>query len=302
MHLKRCLTCSKNITTGVAVNMVTAPQLKVLEYTRRVSLALVVVTALSSFSSHAQNLHSDWHNLLKKHVITINNGHSTAVDYAAIKRDHAQLKHYLDALTAVTQSEFDAWQKPKQLAFLINAYNAFTVELIVSNLANKKYHNLKSIKDLGSFFSSPWRKKFVPLLGKTRSLDDIEHGLIRGSGNYNDPRIHFAVNCASISCPALREQAYTANELEYQLHQQTVRFLSDTTRNFAQGNTLNISAIFKWYGDDFAQGFNGANTLQQFFLQYSDALKLIPAQQKALKNDDMKVKFLDYNWDLNARQ
>jgi len=141
----------------------------------------------------------------------------------------------------------------------------------------------------------------VPLLGKTRSLDDIEHGLIRGSGKYNDPRIHFAVNCASIGCPALRGEAFTATELESQLQQQTVRFLSDTTRNFAQENTLNISSIFKWYGDDFEKGFRGADTLQQFFLQYSDALKLIPAQQKALKNDDMKVKFLDYNWDLNVR-
>ncbi|ALS34856.1 hypothetical protein PTRA_b0364 [Pseudoalteromonas translucida KMM 520] len=270
------------------------------------SATLLATALITSLSSHAQsttnNLHDSWNALLNKHVVAINYNHSTEVDYAAIKRDHTQLKTYLDSLSAVTKNEFDAWEKPKQLAFLINAYNAFTVELIVSNLGSKEHPNLKSIKDLGSFFSSPWSKAFVPLLGKTRSLDDIEHGLIRGSGKYNDPRIHFAVNCASIGCPALREEAFTATELESQLQQQTYRFLSDTTRNFAQEYTLNISAIFKWYGDDFEQGFNGANTLQHFFLQYSDALKLIPAQQKALKNNDMKVKFLDYNWDLNARQ
>lgn len=258
--------------------------------------ALVVTSFATSFSAQAQNMHDSWNALLNKHVVAINHNHSTEVDYAAIKREHAQLKTYLESLTAVTQSEFDAWEKPKQLAFLINAYNAWTVELILT-----KYPDIKSIKDLGGFFSSPWSKEFVSLLGKTRSLDDIEHGLIRGSGKYNDPRIHFAVNCASIGCPALREEAYTATDLESQLQEQTVRFLSDMTRNMAQENTLSVSSIFKWYGDDFEKGFRGANTLQQFFLQYSDALKLIPAQQKALKNDDMKVKFLDYNWDLNVR-
>lgn len=261
------------------------------------SAALLATSLASQAQSTTNNLHDSWNALLNKHVVAINHNHSTEVDYAAIKREHAQLKTYLDSLSAVTQNEFDAWEKPKQLAFLINAYNAWTVELILT-----KYPDIKSIKDLGSFFSSPWSKEFVPLLGKTRSLDDIEHGLIRGSGKYNDPRIHFAVNCASIGCPALRGEAFTATELESQLQQQTVRFLSDTTRNFAQENTLNISSIFKWYGDDFEKGFRGADTLQQFLLQYSDALKLVPAQQKVLKNNDMKVKFLDYNWDLNARQ
>ena len=176
--------------------------------------ALLLGSALlaTSFASKAQNMHEGWNTLLNNHVVAINHGHSTEVDYAAIKAKHSELKTYLDSLSAVTQNEFDTWEKPKQLAFLINAYNAFTVELILT-----KYPNLKSIKDLGSFFSSPWSKEFVPLLGKTRSLDDIEHGLIRGSGKYNDPRIHFAVNCASIGCPALREEAYTADTLDAQL-------------------------------------------------------------------------------------
>ena len=91
---------------------------------------------------------------------------------------------------------------------MINAYNAWTVEFILT-----KYPDLDSIKDLGSFFNSPWDKEFIPLLGKTVSLNDIEHGLIRGSDRYNDPRIHFAVNCASIGCPALREEAYTGDKL-----------------------------------------------------------------------------------------
>jgi hypothetical protein len=282
----------KNTTHGAEANMFKTPLKALL-----LGSALLATPFATSFSAQAQNMHESWNALLNNHVVAINHGHSTEVDYAAIKAKHSELKSYLDSLSAVTQNEFDTWEKPKQLAFLINAYNAFTVELILT-----KYPNLKSIKDLGSFFSSPWSKEFVPLLGKTRSLDDIEHGLIRCSGKYNDPRIHFAVNCASIGCPALREEAYTATDLEIQLQAQTVRFLSDTTRNIAQGNTLSVSSIFKWYGEDFEQGFKGANTLQQFFMQYPKALKLIPAQQKALKNNNMKVKFLDYNWDLNARQ
>ncbi|GAC16569.1 DUF547 domain-containing protein [Aliiglaciecola lipolytica] len=259
---------------------------------------LLVTFALSiPVVSSASDLHNKWHEIVSQHVVTIDNGHSTAVDYAAIKQHHGELRAYLNSLEAVTQDGFKQWNKEQQLAFLINAYNAWTVELILT-----EYPDLQSIKDLGGLFSSPWSKKFIPLLGKTRSLDDIEHNLIRGSDKYNDPRIHFAVNCASIGCPALLEEAYTGEKLDEQLHAQTVRFLSDKTRNFAQDNTLNLSSIFKWYGDDFSQGFNGAMSLQQFLLQYSTALALTDKQRIALKNDAMTINFLDYNWELNAHQ
>ena len=263
---------------------------------------LLATSFLSSAESNSNGIHDSWNILVTKNVVAINNGHSTEVDYAAIKLQHSELKSYLDSLTAITQREFDGWNKPKQLAFLINAYNAWTVELIVSNLESKDHPELKSIKELGSFFSSPWNKEFIPLLGKIRSLDDIEHKLIRGSGRYNDPRIHFAVNCASIGCPALRAEAYNADALESQLQDQTIRFLSDKTRNFAKDNTLSLSSIFKWYGEDFEQGFRGASTLSEFMLQYPEALKLIAAQKEALKSGKMNIKFLDYNWALNVHQ
>lgn len=264
--------------------------------------ALLATSFAGSAQSNRNGIHDSWNMLMTKNVVAINNGHSTEVDYAAIKLQHSELKSYLDSLTAITQHEFDDWNKPKQLAFLINAYNAWTVELIVSNLGSKDHPKLKSIKELGSFFSSPWNKEFIPLLGKIRSLDDIEHKLIRGSGRYNDPRIHFAVNCASIGCPALRTEAYTAEALESQLQDQTIRFLSDKTRNIAKDNTLSLSSIFKWYGEDFEQGFRGASTLSEFMLQYPEALKLIAAQKESLKSGEMNIKFLDYNWALNVHQ
>jgi len=241
------------------------------------------------------NLDEQWQTLLSQHVKPINNGHSTAVDYAAIKEQRQILQTYLDNLSKVTRTEFDAWGNTQQLAFLINAYNAWTVEFILT-----KYPDIKSIKELGSFFSSPWSKEFIPLLGKKRSLDNIEHDLIRGSGRYNDPRIHFAVNCASIGCPALREEVYTANKLDQQLTEQTKRFLSDSSRNHVQANAVYLSSIFKWYDDDFEAGFRGAKSIEAFLLLYAESLKLTEDQQSALQKGNMKIKYLDYNWKLNS--
>ncbi|WP_299666075.1 DUF547 domain-containing protein [uncultured Psychromonas sp.] len=247
------------------------------------------------YADTSTNLHASWTELLEQNISPINKGHSTAVDYAAFKSQESELQVYLDKLSEVSRADFDAWSKEKQLAFLINAYNAWTVEFILT-----EYPDLESIKDLGSLFSSPWDKEFIPLLGKKISLNDIEHGLIRGSDRYNDPRIHFAVNCASIGCPALREEAYTADNLEQQLTQQTERFLTDTSRNYIKGDSFYLSSIFKWYGDDFEVGFRGTKSIQSFIGLYAEALTLNTQQALTLKNQDFNVKFLDYNWKLNA--
>ena len=247
------------------------------------------------YADTSTNLHASWTELLEQNISPINKGHSTAVDYAAFKSQESELQVYLDKLSEVSRADFDAWSKEKQLAFLINAYNAWTVEFILT-----EYPDLESIKDLGSLFSSPWDKEFIPLLGKKISLNNIEHDLIRGSDRYNDPRIHFAVNCASIGCPALREEAYTADNLEQQLTQQTERFLTDTSRNYIKGDSFYLSSIFKWYGDDFEVGFRGTKSIQSFIGLYAEALTLNTQQALTLKNQDFNVKFLDYNWKLNA--
>jgi hypothetical protein len=244
-------------------------------------------------------LHDEWNTLLNRHVKPINSGHSSAIDYAATQQDRAILTGYLNQLSQITQAEFDAWDKESQLAFLINAYNAWTVELILT-----KYPDIDSIKELGGLFSSPWDKSFIPLLGKTRSLNDIEHTLIRGSDRYNDPRIHFAVNCASIGCPALREEAYTGAKLELQLTEQTERFLADNSRNYAKGDSLYLSSIFKWYGDDFTKGFRNTHSIEAFLLLYSNSnkgvLTLTPAQRQATEKQQLDIEFLDYDWSLNV--
>ena len=254
-------------------------------------------TAKDNPAQEEASLRSAWQALLIKHVVAINNATSTQVDYAGFKADQAQLRSYLNALSQVSQAEFNAWPKSKQLAFLINAYNAWTIELILT-----RYPKIDSIKELGSFFSSPWSKEFIPLLGETRSLDNIEHTLIRGSDTFKEPRIHFAVNCASIGCPALRGEAYNATHLDAQLEEQTTRFLADTTRNYIKEDKLHLSSIFKWYKEDFEQGFRGAHSLSEFILLYSDALNLTNNQIAKIKANKVAINFLDYDWALNDTQ
>lgn len=239
--------------------------------------------------------HSTWSQLLTNNIVSA--GASTQVDYAGMDKQSGLLQQYLDSLSNVKKADFDRWEKPDQLAFLLNAYNAWTVKLVLSD-----YKNIESIKDLGSIFQSPWKKSFIPLFGDEVSLDHIEHTLIRGSDRYNDPRIHFAANCASIGCPALRNEAYDGAQLDKQLEEQAQLFLSDSTRNFAKGNRVSLSSIFKWYRGDFEAGWRDTYELSEFLLLYANALSLTAAQIEALETDDMDIKFLDYDWHLNIIQ
>ncbi|MDE2427476.1 MAG: DUF547 domain-containing protein [Burkholderiales bacterium] len=247
-------------------------------------------------SSHAAVFdHAGWDALLKKHVVVLKAGQVTQVDYSGFKTDRAALRQYLSSASGVARPEFDQWSKQEQLAFLLNAYNAWTVELILS-----AYPDVSSIKDLGSLLQSPWKKRFIPLLGKTRSLDDIEHDLIRGSGRYQEPRVHFAANCASIGCPALRQEAYVAERLDAQLEDATQKFLSDRSRNRPEDDALKVSSIFKWYRGDFEQGWRGASSLGGFLALYREALGLPAETANSLAAGKMHIDFLPYDWRLNA--
>jgi len=241
--------------------------------------------------------HDEWSSLLQKHVVPINKGVATQVDYGGFARDRFRLRGYLKSLESISQSNFERWPREEQLAFLINAYNAWTIELILT-----QYPTLESIKDLGSWIESPWDKSFIPLLGKTRSLDEIEHGLIRGEGRFREPRIHFAVNCASIGCPALAATAYTGEQLVSQLDEATRLFLSDRSRNRLTGDRLYLSKIFKWYRDDFERGWGGYRRLEKFLADYSDALGLNESDVRRLNSGDIDIEFLDYDWALNRKR
>ena len=234
-----------------------------------------------------------WETLLKEHVQWLPDNKQSRVDYAAFQRDRAALKKTLDAMSAVARADFDNWPREQRMAFLINAYNAFTVELILT-----KYPDLKSIKELGSFLQSPWKKKFFSLLGEERHLDWIEHEQLRPL--YSDPRVHAAVNCASIGCPALRTEAFTAARLEAQLEDGMQRFLADRTRNRARDGQLEVSAIFKWFQEDFEQGHKGFAKVEDLFARYAAQLTDNANEQAKLRDRAMPIKHLDYDWSLNG--
>jgi hypothetical protein len=229
-------------------------------------------------------------------VVVREDGNATAVNYAGFAADRAKLQLYLQQLERVAGAEFERYSKPEQMAFLINAYNAHTIELVLT-----RYPKLESIKDLGSLVRSPWKRKFIKLLGRELSLDDIEHTMLREPGVYDEPLVHFAVNCASVGCPMLRNEAYVAARLEQQLDDQTRRFLSDRARNrYDPGaNTLQVSEIFSWYGDDFAQGNRGFERLADVFARYAGAMTADPAARKRLEARTVPIEFLEYDWSLN---
>ncbi len=237
--------------------------------------------------------YSGWDALVKKHVRWLPDNKQSRVDYAAFKADRAALKTVLDGLSAMPKAEFDKWPREQRMAFLINAYNAFTVELILT-----KYPDLKSIKDLGSFVQSPWKKKFFSLLGEERHLDWIEHEQLRPL--YSDPRVHAAVNCASIGCPALRNEAFTAAKLEAQLEDGMLRFLGDRTRNRVKDGQLEVNAIFKWFKEDFEKGHQGFSKIEDVFAKYAVQLTDQPGEQSRLRSKSLPISHLDYDWSLNV--
>jgi len=240
--------------------------------------------------------HGAWTALLRRHVVLLEGGKASQLRYAGMASERAALEAYLATLSAVAPAAFEVWSKPQQMAFLINAYNAFTVKFVLG-----RYPGLASIRDLGSLLQSPWKQKFAPLLGATITLDAIEHDMLRARGRYDDARIHFAVNCASIGCPMLREEAYVPDRLEAQLDQQVQRFLSDRSRNRwnAGARKLEVSKIFDWYGDDFRQSRQGAGSLEAWFATHADWLADGAAERELIRARQAPIGFLDYDWKLN---
>jgi len=179
--------------------------------------------------------HAAWNDLLKRHVVPISEGNASQVNYAGLAADRAQLQVYLASVAGVSRPEYEGFTSPQKLAFLINAYNAYTVEFILT-----RYPDLKSIKDLGSLLTSPWKKKFPRLFGEEKTLDEIEHGLIRAPGTFDEPRIHMAVVCASVGCPALRNEAFVAEKIDAQL--------DDGVKRMVTGGSVAVVVVVGFHG------------------------------------------------------
>lgn len=228
----------------------------------------------------------EWNSIVKQSVSW--SGSVSTVNYKELKANPKALNHYLKSITEVQTSEFDQWTRNQQLAFLINAYNALTIKLIVD------HYPVNSIKDIGGIFSSPWKKKFFKLFGNETSLDWIEHEKIRPQ--YKEPRVHFSLVCASKGCPGIRDEAFTAEKLNEQLEDSARRFLKDSSRNNFEPikNELHLSSIFKWYKDDFIKA---KGSVESFVLPYMTSAQ---GQQSSTKSN-ISIEYLDYDWSLNEK-
>lgn len=212
--------------------------------------------------------HQLWDELLANNVS--NNG---IVNYKSFKTEHKKLLNYIYVLSQLFSNKtFKTLAKNEKLAFWINAYNAMTIDLIL------RHYPVKSIKDI----NNPWKQRLWKLGSKWYNLNDIEHQILR---KMNEPRIHFAIVCASVSCPKLLNEAYSASSLEQQLTKATKDFLNDSTKNNISESNLKLSKIFQWFSKDFQKN----SGLIDFLNRYSEV--------KISKN--AKKSFNDYNWSLN---
>ncbi|MCM4171949.1 DUF547 domain-containing protein [Arenibacter sp. TNZ] len=209
--------------------------------------------------------HTQWTQLLKKYVTG-----EGKVDYKGFLQDKSKLEDYLNSLGA--QVPTNDWNVQEQLAYYINLYNAHTVKLILQN------YPVKSIKDI----DGAWTKEFIKIGDKELSLGALEHSILR---KMNEPRIHFAINCASGSCPKLLNEAYTPEKLNEQLEKVTLGFIN-SDNNTISTNKLELSRIFKWYKSDFKDGE---------LISYIDPYTEVKIDPKA------KISFKEYDWNLNEQ-
>lgn len=226
---------------------------------------LTSTTANSSVSLD----HSAWTALLKKYVNKEGN-----VDYKGFKNDREALTSYLNYLSKNKPEE--SWSVQEILAYYINVYNAFTVNLIV------EHYPVESIKDI----NGPWTRAIVPIGDINMSLGGVENGLLK---KMKEPRFHFAINCASVSCPKLLDEAYTAAKINEQLDKVTREFINSDENKISE-NKAELSSIFDWYEKDFK--VNDIDSVIEYINQYSDT-KI---------NPDATITYLEYNWGLNEKR
>jgi hypothetical protein len=245
----------------------------------------LAVDARSTGQASFDHAHTAWTHLLQRFV------RDGLVDYRGMKAEAAgELDAYLRQLASVTASQYATWTREERLAFWINAYNAYTVRLVLDHFP------LRSIRSIGILPGAAFRDDFIPmdtLRGRKLSLDDIEHQILRRE--LDEPRIHFAIVCASRSCPVLRDEAYRAQYLDAQLEDAARRFVRDPSRNRfdAATRTFHASSIFKWFRGDFERR---AGSLASFLARYAD-----DAAAAALRTGGVRIEFLDYDWSLNER-
>lgn len=245
----------------------------------RITVFFLAILFTANLSAQDGVSHKPFDELLGKYV-----NEQGMVNYKGIASERSKLKSYLKMLES--NEPKSSWSENEKLAYWINAYNAFTIELIL------KHYPVQSIKDIGAaikipFVNTPWDIKFINIGDDLKDLNNIEHGIIRKE--FEEPRIHFALVCAAFSCPKLQNTAYLPNKLDEQLTKAAGDFLSDPTKNeIHSGSSASLSKLFSWYKGDFTKNMS----LEEFISQYSETEL----------NKNAKLEFKDYIWALNEQK
>ena len=239
-------------------------------------IALALFSLALPLWAEFDHSHRHFSSILRRAVHTKNL--QTLVNYQQLKSAPQSLEVYLKSLSSVTPLQYKKFDRNEKMAFLINAYNAFTLKLVID------HYPVDSIKKIGIVLFSPWKKKFFNLLGKKQSLDFIEHEMLRKE--FKEPRIHFAIVCASLSCPNLMPTAYNATHLEQQLVEAERNFFRDKNKNVydASTRTIRASKVFEWFAEDFES-------------QYGPIKAYL--KKKLSAQGAVKVEMLAYDWGLN---
>lgn len=246
-------------------------------------LNFLIMLTVSLSANAFDHKHLTFDKVLKTFVVK--KGPQSGVKYTELKAEPGDLNSYVSSIEAVTKNDYTSFSDPEKIAFLINAYNALTIKLILDN------YPVEGIKKTVGFLKSPWKKEFFSLFGQPSFLDHIEHDILRK--DFREPRVHFALVCASVSCPALRGEAYVPDRLGSQLDEQAKNFLRDPERNKVdqEGGVIFLSSIFKWFKEDFEKASGSVSNFVSPLL--TDNKEFVE------KLKTFKLKYNDYDWTLN---
>ena len=269
--------------------------------TKEPSLSIGSALKISTATMTFDHSHSKFDTILKKHVV------DGWVDYAGIIEDRERFYAYVNELGAIEADAYEYWTQEQKLAFWINAYNAFTIQAIIER------YPIRSRSLIGLFFprnsilqiSGIWTRLEFKAVGQSVTLDHIEHGILRKL--FDEPRIHFAIVCASRSCPDLKSEAYRADLLDQQLDEQTVHFINDPHKGVRwdpSSQRLYISKIFKWFKEDFDGERGGSDSGSESRAFVKPELRFILEYFKGqdLPGDrDIRISYIPYDWRLNEK-
>ncbi len=266
--------------------------------------AFAVVAALAGAVQAQSFSYDDYADALKAYVN--DNG---MVNYAQLKSHSEKLDSFLSSLAALDRNVYDGWQNPAKIAFWLNAYNACTLKAIIDHypIQSSFFASLRYPKNSIRQISGVWDKLQFTVMGQPMMLDGIEHGTLRKE--FHEPRIHMALVCAAMGCPPLRNEPYTGDRLSAQLDDQARRFLSNPAkfRIDAQGGTVYLSSIFKWFGEDFVtkygvdQGYGNHSAVERAVLHFISGY-LGKEDADRLSAGDYSISYLDYDWSLNEQK